>query len=663
MDDSLRQAILKAVGPLLASELERPDATPLRAWLAGEDVLPIEVLTHASTFPKEEGFAVIKALAAMTLVETALFERPIVYEPQEPVWRCVSLQHIPADIALDKRILTTNERPLIRRLPALSDYAIISLARTDALDAEGRRITMSRASSSTDPLKTALAWFAMDLSFSEAGPPDESTIRWAERWSQQFEEDTDASLLAFRSFLSSARRVGVVNALNPLRDTAVGASQMRVLDAAWAVAWDEASRARVHGVCANLALDRARGLDSGSHAHMRWVLLYALHRERILHIPDNEAPVARELLDLFYQKEVDDIAAQLACSIAIKSSRLDPILREALPVMRGPISSVLRVAYSCVDRPRNIRHLITSELAGGLVAMRMLQSPKIRARLPLLDRAVDVAGPRATPAPTPILDDYETNPDLLQDPVFFESDELTPHGTRLVSPSAPIRTLTPAEVGASSGEPSESAPRPRKATPGPSTGDVHVGPPPPTEAPSEFDVLLVTNLPEDKRERADLVLASRVHHEKTKLSELLPVIDEHASTLPHTVREVAHVLKTQGDLRRSALFYEHAARGEHRRKERAQRYLELGELWRKELQSPDRALEYFIVSFTCDATNRGALSALRDIYLSKKQFMELLGVYRVALNALHQVGADQEIAAVEAELRELQSELSDRSTR
>lgn len=674
MEKALREAILNAVGPALSAEIKRSDHTPFKAWLAGEPVAPVEVLAHASTFAREDGFIVVKAMASTSMVEAALFGVPIDYSSVEIVWRCVSLQHIPADIALAKRLVSTDDRPLIRRIPELTDYAIISLARTDALDAEGRRVTMTRASESTEPLKTALAWFAMDLSLAEPGPPDDFTTRWAERWAARYSDDTDAGLLAFRAYLASARRIGVIQALAPLRDTSIGATSINVEHAAWGVAWDEASRAKVHRVCAELALERARGLAPDSNEHIRWTLLYALHRERILRIPNNEEPVARELLDLFYQKSVDDIAAQLACSIAIKSNRFDPILREALPVMRGPVSPVTRAAYSCVDRPRNLAHLITSEPAGALVALRMLQSPAIRERLPLLDRPVTVSSPRATLPPIPILDDYETNSDLMQDPEIHAAAPRGRNSIRFRSESSPLKTLDYDELtnnphAVDSPVPTIGAIKQGAAarrsghfdSGGPNTGDVQVGPPPHSEAPTEFDVLLVTNLPEDKRERADSVLAARLKHPEANIGDLLPVLDEHAALLPQTVQVLAHRLVEAGDPRRAALFFEHAARAEVRSNERSKRYAELGDLWLHALQSVDRALEYYIVSFTCDPTNPSTLQALRDLYLANQQFADLLGVYRVAIQTLREGGDDARIAELENDLRTLQAELSDRS--
>ena len=658
MDDPLRQIRLDALTPSLRAEATSAEATPFTTWLRGGDVRPLQVLSYASTFNRDDGYTVVRAMAAASLMETALCAKPIDYVEHEPTWRCFTLQHIPADIALEKGVISTPDRPLIRRVPEINDYSIISLVRTDALDVEGQRITLQRATESSDPVKTALAWFALDIALADKAGGDENALRWAQRWAQRFEDDTDAPYLAFRTALSHARRGGVLQALEAIRNSPLALAHFTVKDAAWTVAWEEAARARAHDVCADLAIERARDLDPGSQVHMRWVLLYALHQERLLDTRTEENPVARELIDLFYNQDVDFTATLLAVSIASRSAHLEGILREALPMMRSPITPILREAFSWIDRPGTPSALMTVDPAGALVAMRLLHAPEVLKAIPHIAEPRSPLPVRATPAPTPVLDDYETNADLLREPTIYEQSVSSPPA-RASQHSAPMRRLTTSDLSPFEHEQTQTHTGDRAALRAPddtphAKDGFHSGPPPQSDAPSDFDVLLVTSLPEGKRERADLVLASRLTHPNTQLQSLLPIIDEHAAVLPATVSAVAELLRTANDPRRAALFFEHAARAESRRDERAQRYFELGEIWRRDLQNTERALEYYIVSFTCDATNRAALHALRDIYLQRGQLQDLLGLYRVALQTLRQLGYTQQERELKDELQALQ---------
>lgn len=720
MDDSIRTAILNALNPGLRSELTKEEPTPLTAWFRGEYVPSVDVLAYASTFGREDGYTIVRTMAVVSLIETALLARPIDVAEHEPLWRCFSLQQIPADLALSKDLISSSDRPMVRRLPLLDDYALLTLTRTDSLDTEGQRVAFQRAQDTSDPLKTAIASFAYDLAASEMGPTADTATRWAERWSQRFESDTDAGIFAFRAYASSAKRTGASAALRSLNDSPLASVPLSVRDAAWALAWTEAAEARAHDRCAHLALDRAGQLDPSSHAHMRWVIIYALHRERVSGAPTHEPPVARELLDLFYHKEIASTAGILALSIASRSSRLDPVLREALPVLQTPISTVLRAAYAYIDRQADLTKLIETDAAGALVALRMLQSPDIQGRIPHQNAPIHFPLSRATPPPMPVLDDYETNPDLLVEPSVDDAiprfgdsmrgrhqpspftgprdhnaDEkapaiATPHlgETQAIveAYALPAETTDAAILSAGTTTPSEETAFPeettenlaarRETSSSPNATRSTLPHLPPRRTPfasgsftpaanaeeyeplTDLDVLLAINLPDDSRPRADQVLASRILNAPRAIDELLATLDEHALALPESVRAVAQKLRQQGDLRRAVLFYEHAARAENQRDRRSRLYYELGELWRRGLSNDERSLEYYIVSFTCDAANYLALSALRDIYREKRRYQDLLGLYRVALQHARQNDDLPRVQTLEEELLGLQTQLT-----
>lgn len=668
------ESLASYLSPAIASALSRDPGSPLQHWLKGENHDAIALLTYASTLPEDDGYAVGLAAASACLLDSAFQHKPIRLDYAMPLWRTVTQGEIPSAILVPSDGRGPNEIPSpSKTISPFDDYAAVGIARIRALDAPARRILIDRASTSNHPVTAALGWFAYDLCCADKTGIDEAVLRFPSRWACAFPHDEDAAILSFRAYLSAARRVGVIGALDPvIEETRDARPLMSVAEAAGVVAWDEAARAGAHGVCADLALRRARQRPLHSSAQHRWLLLYGFHAE---HLPERSVdgpPVARELLDMMYHSETNYVAASLAVSIAARTNRLEAVLRETLPYLRGPTVPMLRAAFGIGDQPRSLKRLATLNAGGALLALRFAYLRQSNSPLQL---DVPIA-PRRTPPPAPILDDFENNEDFLESTFGFEDEKTLPRAD--VTPRHPISD-TGNEI--TSTTPTESRPmrarvarsqstdvrsqhwhddwhanektdlignlaaettdhhvrRPPSSTPD-ATDAAYASPQPANASPTDIDVELAAALPDDRRRQADALLGARILVDTPLDDAFYEAIEHLAKALPITALAAARALHHSHSYRRAAVLYEQVARSTHDRRLRAERYRDLGNLWKLELARPDRAIEYYIVSFTCDPCEETTLLQLGDVYKNLGRYDELHAIYEAAALAAEHAG-------------------------
>lgn len=682
-------SLRKKLPPGLFESLEAGDDTPLQRWIDGDASDSIALMRHASTFDPEQAFAVVVAAAAASLLDAAAEERPLDLSYAIPLWRSITEGKISVQF-LDNaaRDLFEGDTPSpARTIAQFDEYIALGLARTNALDHAYRRRLLERALDPEVGTLSSLGFFSYDLEIAAPETMDEQTQRFPARWAETYPEDPDAPIMRLRAYLQGARRLGVLGALTPLEQNPD--ETLRIADAAWTIAWDEAARVGNHGTCAELALRRANAMPPRSISRYRWLLIHGLHEE---HIPVRHVeglPVSRALLDMMYEFEKPFVPAVLCVSIAARTNRLAPVLRETLPYLPGPTHPLLTAAFGVGEAPESLMRIAEINTAGVLLALRMKREEERR-----IAQGLPSKRGRATPAPTSILDDYENNEDLLAGGFDFEREATQPHDTLLRTEST-SHIKTPTDALASNTLRSEPTPAPDTGAPHhgledrgadyilwadawdeelptgvrseasippansvPDAAPAHAQTPPNgSNTPSALDVALAATLPDELRGRADALLAARLRLVDYLPPEVFQELDGNLPSLPEAAWVGAEQLERRGDLPRAVAWKERIARATSDRLTRAHRYRVLGSMWLDRFREPAQALEYLIVAFTCDPTDDSTLQLLDTSYRALDRPRDLLVAYRTAIDAAKQSSPPVDgaiIARWEARLRGLE---------
>lgn len=654
--------------------------TPLHLWMHSQCHDSVALLRHASTFAPDEAFSIVVAAAAASLLDAAYEHRPLNVAYAVPLWRSITEGQVSVQYLSDNErgagIFHDDAPSPMSTISHFDEYVAIGLARTRALDRPAREHLMQLALSSADTNHTALGWFAFDIETGEHRHVDELAQRFPSRWAQTYPDDLDAPIASLRAYLQAARKIGVIGALSPLELDNVG--NLRVADAAWVVAWDEAARANAHGICADLALRRSKQLEEHPELYQRWLLIHGLHEE---HKPERSVdsfPVSRELLDLMYHVDKPFVPASLCLSIAAKTNRLAPVLRETLPYLQGPTIPLLQAAFGVGEELESYAALADVNPAGALLALRMKLRAEHRAA-----QGTDTPRSRKTPPPAAILDNFETNEELANGPFEFEEELTMPRSDspsdRLAGESkfSSLTDLTPqlhstekkpsgrdeaAQLNRWSEEwddelqtnailPKDFSPRSRTGPHTPSeslrgyrSGDeVSIST---TSEPTELDIHLAASLPDELRSRADILLARRIEEKRHYSPEFLAALGDQLHLLPESSWFVSQELIRQEQFSSALAWMESIARVTTNRLVRAERYKALARSWADQLQEPAQALEYLIVSFTCAPTDAETLQMLDNIYSSMHRYADLKIAYRTALDVAAHDQTDEALRAL-----------------
>lgn len=670
MSNETSATIQKRLPASLQRSLANNASTPLQHWLNANCHDSVALMRFASTFPKDISFSLILAAASATLLDAAKEHRPVRLSYAVPLWRSitegqVSVQYL-NNVAAG---IFDNDAPSpVSTIEHLDEHVAAGLARTSALDGPARRHLMKQALKSDDMVHAALAWYSFDLETAAQKNEDDISKRFPMHWAHTYPEDPDTPLAMLRAYLQAARKIGVVGALTPLEQEAT--STLSVADAAWLVAWDEAARANAHSICADLALRRASRLEPQSAHQHRWLLIYGFHEEHKPARHAEELPIDRRLLDMMYHIDTPYIPASLCVSIAAKTDQLEPVLREALPYLKGPTIPLLKAAFGVGDAPVSLGPLADINTAGALLALR-IQRERERHQVAGIEAPIS----RRTPAPVSILDNFETNEELLSGTFAFEEETTTSQ------PEAPAEATSDNEAPAEELHPDRGeqfirwseewdedlkteqfSPEYRRH----SNNDEHPSTrPTATEddyeselvstPPTELDIFLAAALPDDLRRRADRLLTRRLANSNTYDRELLSALDTNIALLPESSWLIAQTLLKQGEHGASVAWMERVASATTSRHSRAARYKALGRCWLNQLQEPAQALEYLVVSYSCLPTDGETIELLDRCYTKLHKESELIAAYRSALRAADAHPVDKALRTRwEARLQELQ---------
>lgn len=433
MPSDIEESLLARL-PVAIQEALRTDAhSPLQQWLNSACYDAYALLRYASTLRPKDAYAVVLAAAAATGVDAAHNQQPMDEDYAGPLWRSVTEGQVSPALVVD-----ADDSSLPREIPAniqrrslISIHTALGLTRTAAVNDQTRELLLQQAIDLPTAVNTALSWFYLDLDLKQAGKSSAFARKFLTQWARAHPNDPDLSISLLRKYLDSARRVGVAGALAPLEPFTE--RTLSPAEAAWTIAWDEAARAGSHDVCSELAIQRALSMPPSTEVYRRWLFIHGLHEERRGPRYITGDPVRQELLDLIYDGPEPSIPASLCGSIAARTNRLNVVLRELLPYLPGPTTPLLRTALDAVHRPECFSELQEQGSAGALLALRtFLAHPE----------AFDSSAitPR-TPARTPILDDYESNDEFMQD--IFASDDTLVTDERNAEGASPVSVTAP----------------------------------------------------------------------------------------------------------------------------------------------------------------------------------------------------------------------------
>lgn len=456
--------------------LQKDALSPLQQWLDSACYDGAGLLRYASTLAIDDAYAVLLAATVASVIDASVERRPINLHYAIPLWHSLAQGDISTGVFVsDAPDLNVGNDP--SQFSGVSTAHIaLGLARGEVLDVEARAQFLQTALEDPTPIHAALVWFCIDRDVQDETTEQSVSSRFLTEWMRAFPEDRDFAIFLLRKYLASARRIGVAGALAPLN----GYDQPTISpkDAAWSIAWDEAARAGAHATCAELALHRARSRKKDRALYHRWLFIYALHAEQRKVRLTNEAPVARELLDLLYEVDDPNIPAQLCASIAARTNRLEPIMREVLPYLKGPTSKLVHRGLDATTRPQAFLELCELGAAGVLLAIRIARKhPKA------LEAALAYTPAKAALShPTPILDGYETNADFMREifPANAQDSPVNPTDSTQESASTPTPKAaeTPLPPEHSTAPDPPIAPDTSSASEDPASTKVHVAPVP-----------------------------------------------------------------------------------------------------------------------------------------------------------------------------------------
>lgn len=419
MPSDIEESLLARLSVAMQEALRTDAHSPLQQWLNSACYDAYALLRHASTHNAKDSYAIVLAAAAATGVDAANQQQPMDENYAGPLWRSVTEGRVSPELIVD-----VDDSSVPRKIPAnlqrsrlVSVHAALGLTRTEAVNDETRELLLQQAIDRPDAVNTALSWFFLDLDVKQTGKASTFARKFLTKWMRTHPDDPDLSISLLRKYLDSARRVGVAGALPPIDPYTE--QTLSPAEAAWAIAWDEAARAGSHDVCSELAIRRALSMPPSTMVYRRWLFIHGLHEERRGARYITGDAVRRELVDLIYDGSEPSIPASLCGSIAARTNRLEPILREVLPYLPGPTTPLLRTALDAAHRPDCFQELQEQGSAGALLALRIYR----RHPEAFDSSAADTAGTTRPPARTPILDDYESNEDFMQ-AIFSSEDTL-----------------------------------------------------------------------------------------------------------------------------------------------------------------------------------------------------------------------------------------------
>lgn len=643
----------------LQQVLENDAHSPLQQWLNSACYDGAALLRYASTLTRDDAYAVILSAAVASVVDAALEGRPVNMHYAVPLWYSLAQGEVTTGIFVGDAPTWEPAGETAHFSGISTAHIALGLAQGKVLDVNARERLLHKAIHDPTPIHSALIWFCIDRDVQGHTPEASQSSKYLTEWMRAFPEDQDFAIFLLRKYLASARRIGVAGALEPLQ--AYDQPTLSPKEAAWSIAWDEAARAGAHATCADLALHRARARKNNRRLYQRWLFIYALHAEQRKIRQTTDIPVARELLDLLYEVDDPNIPAQLCASIAARTNRLEPVMREVLPYLQGPTRALVHRGLDATTRPQAFLELEQQGTAGTLLAIRIAR------KHPKAFQAARAYTPAkaASSRPTPILDDYETNADFMREIFPADPPETTTSRPDSAQPSTdsapttepPTKEPTTADPAAPA-EPASQTPEespPPTASPAPnapstdSTSEESTGPfdhtifatltseefsdktlvaAPNDAVPEISDVLLAAFLPDALRTRADQLLAQRITPKQLETRPFVRAIEERIALLPHSAWSLAELLATQPAPHKAKKWMKRAAEHTPDPELRAERYRRLAKHSAQQCHDLSSAVSYLEQSLqdapsapdtirTLDTiyTRLGRLDALRTLYV------------------------------------------------
>lgn len=483
--------------------------------------------------------------------------------------------------------------------------------------------------------------FTRNLNRTDARLASRSASAFRPERSSEVSNDAE---LSFRGFLTRSRQEGIMGALNAALelDSPAKAQTLRVPDAAWLIAWDEAVRAGADAVCSELAGHRAR---RQTHSLERdfWCLLEAVYalRERL--------PLHNELEDgLRRVQRRNDASAGLAVEllIGLTTSReaITKLLHDLDRTVEGDalhLAQLLLLPETRADRAERL------EKAGpaGQLLLAFEQDAHERASRKAEQAASgftasapqrpDEASESSADDGLPSLDLPAVDADWNEAPLYTGA-----HGA-LSQPLSSDALSTSASV-------SETANALRdqqvvsRHTPG--AGQPALSGTPKAvnrdeqSAPGELRTLLsraqyaLTVEDTDELRAVDSELAGHITKNQTLPTALAALLQEDAEHLPRAAARLSDRYVSEKRWGDAAALLERVARLEDDQRRRGALYLEIAHRWLK-AGEPNYAHEQLMVSFMCDPLNPRAIKLLEVSYRKRGAPEAAIEMYETAIQS------------------------------
>lgn len=589
------------------------------AWTLSEHLQPSSPVSWSAEEVAQCSYALLaagdrEALAPLAAYQlTALTEDPPGPEtPAELIRYAFSkVQHIPRQSALRGDLVGAHRTPeLVRRLAMWLAFDEFSrnLGRTDARLA-------SRSSSAFRP--------------------------------ERSEEIRDNAELMFRTFLIRSRQEGIVGALDATLEleSAANPQRLRVPDAAWLIAWDEAVRAGADTVCSELAGHRAR---RQTHSLERdfWSMLQAVYtmRERL--------PLSTELEEgLRRVQKRNDATSGLATELLIGlSASREVITREVRTIDRNVEGDALHLAQMLLNSREQLdrdERLARAGAAGQLLSA-LLRDIKEQMKRPVPSEAA-----RATQAPVDLNNDsgFTSSLDLpAVEPQLHEAPLFTGGHGALSQPLSSDALSTASRLGESRTLTSKgNYPGHLRETPGEGVEALEGGA---QLDPADLRSLLsraqyaLTVEDADELAAVDREMGRLIALGTEATTALETLLHEDAEHLPLAAARLSERYAVEERWNDAAELLERVARLEDDQRKRGALYQEIAKRWLKAGEF-NYAHEQLLVSFMCDPLNphtikllevsyrkRGVPEAAIEMYETAIQSAELAGHHALA-EAMH----------------------------
>lgn len=638
---------------LQESLLEVPPS-PLRQWMGGHYYNAYALLRHASTFEPEITLAIILAAAAACLIDAAQEQQPVHLSYAEPIWRSLTEQQVPAQFLADPGHTDPNDGPsAIHTMGEIPPHTALGLSRTSALDHDTREYLMQKCLEDNSAISTALGWFSFDTELNSSHEIGSLARKFISQWNRTYPNDPDIAIMTIRGYLQSAVRIGAIGALDSI--ASMVSISLDSHEAAWAIAWHQATLNQEHEICAELAIRRATLHNTQGHADARdrWIYLYGFHEERRTERISHSFPVRRELLELMYKVEDPHLPAALALSIAARTNHLERVLRETLPFIEGPTVPLMRAIFSTKDTRSAIRVATQFGTAGLLVAMHLEQIA-----LDFKEQHAETIIPtNVHPPPTAIFNDGDFHDDItLTNTNSQTTDSYAPALTSVSTDhqdSTSAADAAPDKGGDIAAANTHSKRRPVDTLPEtlfsilPDRAEEtrELNGEKSEKLPEVSDILLAAFLPDTPRVRADRILAKRIHDDILRDRSLLRAFEERIVLLPISGWKIAEIFASHDDPHTAKTWMRQIAENTQDSPLRAERLRLLAKHTALQCQNLSEAVEYLVASLEASPSNADALSLIDTIYTRTLREKDLIFFYEAALANQH--AADVDPALVE----------------